>query len=82
LLGELEELGLSPSAVFVNRVLSPRAAEKCSRCLHEFQWQAAILGGLKQRFRGMKIFAIREFDYEIAGKQRLRDLTSNLWRLN
>ena len=82
LLGELEELGLSPSAVFVNRVLSPRAAEKCSRCLHAFQWQAAILGGLKQRFRGMKILAIRDFDYEIAGKRRLRDLTSNLWRLN
>ena len=82
LLGELEKLGLSPSAVFVNRVLSSRAAEKCNRCLHALQWQAAILGGLKQRFRGMKIFAIREFDYEIAGKRRLRDLTSNLWRLN
>jgi hypothetical protein len=46
------------------------------------QWQAAILGGLKRRFRGMKIFAIREFDYEIAGKRRLGDLTGNLWRLN
>jgi arsenite-transporting ATPase len=82
LLGELQRLELSADTVFVNRVLLPEQAGTCQRCLRTAQWQTAILASLKRRFRGKNIYAIRNFDHEIAGKRGLRELTGELWRLN
>jgi len=82
LLGELQRLKLSAGTVFVNRVLLPEHAGKCERCLRGAHWQTSILASLKQRFRGKTVYAIRNFDHEIAGKSGLRELTGELWRLN
>jgi len=81
LLRTLQGLGLSPSAVFVNRVSVAEQA-RCRRCSQSAQWQASVLAGLKRRSRGRKIYAVRNFDHELAGKRGLRELTSELWQLN
>jgi arsenite-transporting ATPase len=82
LMGELQRLELSAGTVFVNRVLLPEQAGKCERCQRAAQWQTAILASSKRRFRGKTVYAIRNFDHELAGKRGLRELTGELWRLN
>ena len=82
LMGELQRLELSANIVFVNRVLLVEQAGKCERCQRAAQWQRASLASLKRNFRGKTVYAIRNFDHELAGKRGLRELTGELWRLN
>jgi arsenite/tail-anchored protein-transporting ATPase len=82
LLDELRGLHLSAGTIFVNRVLMPQDVGQCGRCLQTFERQTAILAELKQRFRGKVLYAIRNFDHDIAGRRGLRELTGELWRLN
>ena len=83
LLTELQNLGLSPNTIFVNRVMFPEDAAKCRRCRSAIEWQAAVLASLKQRYPAKSIFAIRNFfEDEIAGREGLRIITNELWRLS
>jgi arsenite/tail-anchored protein-transporting ATPase len=82
LFAELEALGLSTNTIFVNRVLLPERAARCQRCRRAEEWQHEVLADLKKHFRDKKIYAIRNFDREISGKRGLRELASELWRLN
>ena len=81
LLGELKRLELSADMVFVNRLMLPEQAGSCERCQREAQWQTATLARSKRHFRGKTVYAIRNFDHELAGKLGLRELTGELWRL-
>jgi arsenite/tail-anchored protein-transporting ATPase len=81
LLDELNHLGLSATAVFVNRVLLGDRVAGCIRCTRIMQSQASILAGLKRRLRGKQIYVIPNFDHELTGKRGLRELTNELWRL-
>jgi arsenite-transporting ATPase len=82
LLAELDGLGLSVDTIFVNRVLSPGRELKCQRCRRAAEWQAPILADLRRRFRGKKIYAIRNFAHELVANSGLRELTRELWQLN
>jgi arsenite-transporting ATPase len=79
LLESLTELDLSPSAVFVNRVLPARLAIKCSRCTRARQWQVATLA----RLRADEIlhYAVPDFSGQIAGAAGLQRLTKSLWEM-
>jgi arsenite-transporting ATPase len=81
LLDDLHEIGLSPSAVFVNRVIFPRDAGRCKRCLSAMRWQQSVLSSLKRRYAGKEFFVVRNFANEIAGRKGLKDLTNELWQL-
>lgn len=81
LLQQLDSLGLAASTVFVNRVLFPDQAGKCARCRLAARWQAATLAGLRRRFRRKRLYAIPNFDFELAGKSGLQNLTGQLWQL-
>ncbi|HZP16962.1 MAG TPA: ArsA-related P-loop ATPase, partial [Terriglobales bacterium] len=81
LLRELKRIGLFANALFVNRVLMPEEAANCRRCMRTAQGQARVLAGLKKSIRGTEIYLIRNFGHEVAGKDGLRELTQELWRL-
>lgn len=82
LLAELDRLGLSADAIFVNRIVVSEGEMKCRRCRRAAKWQAVTLADLKRRWRGKKIYAIPNFAHEVAGKRGLGSLTSELWQLN
>jgi arsenite-transporting ATPase len=82
LVEQLDALELSVEAIVVNRVLLPGKAAACSRCRTQAEWQAEILARLKREFRGRKIYVVRNFDREIAGREGLDELTRNLWRMS
>jgi arsenite-transporting ATPase len=81
LLDDLHEIGLSASAVFVNRVIFPRDAGRCKRCMSAMRWQQSVLSSLKRRYAGREIFVVRNFANEIKGRKGLKDLTNELWQL-
>ena len=72
LLSELEHLGLTASALFVNRLIFPKDAANCSRCRSAAEWQSSVLVNLTTRHSTKEIFAIRNFMNEIAGATGLR----------
>ena len=82
LLSELDQLGLSPSALFLNRVIFAEDAVSCPRCLLALRWQSSVMADLKTRKSAKEMFAIRNFVDEIAGAEGLRAITDELWRLN
>jgi arsenite-transporting ATPase len=79
LLDSLNELGLEPSAVFVNRILPARSAEHCSRCRGTMEWQRATLARLPIESR--TYFAVPEFANQISGAAGLKRLTHRLWQI-
>jgi arsenite-transporting ATPase len=81
LMQNLQQLSLSPKALFVNRVLFAEDVGKCRRCRRAMDWQHSTLMKLKQRSAGDKIYIVRNFPSEIAGKSALRALTGELWQL-
>ncbi|MBV8050335.1 MAG: ArsA family ATPase, partial [Acidobacteriaceae bacterium] len=81
LLHELKVLNVSPGPIFVNRLLFAEDVRHCARCRRAREWQLSTLSRLRKRFRDMKIFVVRNFPAEIAGKRALRSLTSELWEL-
>ncbi len=82
LLDELRDMGLSAKTIFVNRVIIPTKVEKCPRCQLAAEWQRTVLANLKRRYPEKDIYAIRNFETELAGSKGLRAITSELWRLN
>jgi arsenite/tail-anchored protein-transporting ATPase len=81
LMQNLQQLSLSPKALFVNRVLFAEDVGKCRRCRRAMDWQHSTLMKLKQRSAADKIYIVRNFPSEIAGKSALRALTGELWQL-
>jgi arsenite/tail-anchored protein-transporting ATPase len=82
LLAELDGLGVSADTIFVNRIFFPERELKCRHCSRAAAWQTATLAELRRRFRGKKIYAIRNFAHELVARRGLRELTSELWQLN
>jgi anion-transporting ArsA/GET3 family ATPase len=82
LLAELEQLGLTASALFINRLIFAKDAANCPRCRVTAAWQSSVLDNLNTRNSGKKMFVIHNFVGEIAGANGLRAITDELWRLN
>jgi anion-transporting ArsA/GET3 family ATPase len=81
LLLELDRLGLTANALFINRLVFAKEAAHCTRCRMAAAWQSSILANLKTPNSTEKMFAIRNFIDEIAGANGLRAITDELWRL-
>jgi arsenite-transporting ATPase len=81
LLEQLQDLGIPPAPLFVNRVIFPGDAGQCARCWRASAWQMATLAQLGRRIRGREIYLVRDYGHEIAGAGGLREITSELWRL-
>ena len=77
LLASLDELGLKPAAVFVNRLLMTQNG-KCPRCRLTREWQLATLSRLSF---DRKYFAVPDFSGQISGKDGLQRLTKRLWEI-
>ena len=82
LLAELGQIGLPPRALFVNRLIFAKDAAGCSRCRLAAEWQSSVLTGLEAGCSAEQIFAIRNFNDEIAGAKGLLAITDELWQLN
>jgi arsenite-transporting ATPase len=82
LLAELDQLGLSASALFVNRLIFAKDSANCPRCRLAAGWQSSVLDNLNTRNSAKKMFVIHNFSHEIAGANGLRAITDELWRLN
>jgi arsenite-transporting ATPase len=81
LLVQLQDVGIPPAPLFVNRVIFPADAGQCARCRRASAWQMATLAQLGRRIRGREIYLVRDYGHEIAGARGLREITSELWRL-
>jgi len=79
LLESLSELGLAPSAVFVNRILPATRTEKCARCQLAREWQLATLARLQTT--ALTHYAVPDFAGQIAGTAGLERLTKQLWEI-
>jgi anion-transporting ArsA/GET3 family ATPase len=79
LLESLRELGLKPSAVFVNRVL-PVQKQKCPRCQLAREWQLATLSQVNSH--ALTHYVVPDFAGQIAGAAGLAQLTKALWELH
>jgi arsenite-transporting ATPase len=79
LMKSLNDLSLTPSAVFVNRVLPARLGIKCSRCKRAREWQMATLARL--RTDKIQHYAVPDFAGQIAGADGLQRLTKSLWEI-
>ena len=77
LLSMLGEIGLKPSALFVNRIIPP--ARQCSRCSLAHCWQMATLARIQST--RLRYYGIPDFPGQIAGASGLKRLTSRLWQL-
>ncbi|MGH9516819.1 MAG: ArsA-related P-loop ATPase, partial [Terriglobales bacterium] len=82
LLAELDQLGLTASALFVNRLIFAKDAGSCPRCRSAAAWQSSVLADLNSRSVSTKMIVIRNFIDEISGANGLRAITDELWRLN
>jgi arsenite-transporting ATPase len=78
LLQNLTDLELSPSAVFVNRVLTKE--EGCSRCELARQWQMATMARLPTE--KLTHYAVADYQRQIAGPAGLAKLTRRLWKIS
>ncbi|MEO8725136.1 MAG: ArsA family ATPase [Acidobacteriaceae bacterium] len=72
---DLDALGLSPGAVFMNRILVRESA--CLRCRRARAWQAKSLAGWQRR-PGQRIYIVPEFPSEIVGAARLKRFTRSI----
>lgn len=81
LMKELRNLKMPAGHVFVNRLLLPKDIRGCQRCARASSWQMATLAKLLRTHAGLPVYLVRNFPWEIAGKNRLRSLTGELWRV-
>jgi arsenite/tail-anchored protein-transporting ATPase len=81
LLSELDHLGLTASALFVNRLMFAKGPADCPRCHLAAAWQSSVLANLITWNATKEMFAIRNFSEEISGAKGLRAITDKLWRL-
>lgn len=80
LLQDLRALQSPLAAVFVNRVLAGSTGA-CRRCNLMKRWQTASLAGLREQLRGTTVYVVPEADQPVAGAERLRRFTHEIWRL-
>jgi arsenite/tail-anchored protein-transporting ATPase len=76
----LAGLAMAGGPLLVNRVLFPKDVGNCLRCRRTRQWQLATLDRLRRRGDFAEIYVLKNFGEEIAGKNGLRSLTSELWQ--
>lgn len=81
LVSQLKRQRQAATSLFVNRVLLEDDVGDCARCRRAMSWQHATLRNLRARYRNTKIYVVRNFPDEIAGKPGLRSFTRKLWRL-
>jgi len=81
LLASLDDLGISTTELYVNRVLFAEDVGKCPRCQRARQWQMATLKKLSGRHRGTRIFVVRNRAREIAGTTALKSFIGELWQI-
>jgi len=81
LVSGLKTLQLSPKSMFVNRIIFAKDVGKCPRCIRSMQSQQAVIAGLRKRYKGVDIYAVRNFPQEIAGKAALDAFTGELWQV-
>jgi arsenite/tail-anchored protein-transporting ATPase len=81
LLSELDHLGLTASALFVNRLMFAKGAADCPRCHLAATWQSSVLANLIAWNTTKEMFAIRNFIEGISGANGLRAITDKIWRL-
>ncbi len=81
LISSLRSLQLNPKSIFLNRVMFAKDVGKCKRCRHSLQSQQRVITSLKHKYRGIDIYAVRNFPKEIAGKAALTKFTGELWQL-
>jgi hypothetical protein len=64
----------------VNRVLlEPESG--CRRCRRAQQWQMCTLQTLRQKYGAHRLYLVRDFPEEIAGAQKLKRFTGELWQI-
>jgi anion-transporting ArsA/GET3 family ATPase len=81
LLSGLRERKLTPTSLFVNRVLFAEDVGDCRRCRRAMDWQHTRLAKLKERHSVPCVYVVRDFSHEISGKAGLRSFTGELWQL-
>jgi arsenite/tail-anchored protein-transporting ATPase len=81
LMRDLEVLGLSAGAMFINRVLFPDDVAGCRRCEQARRWQDATLARLADTCADKTLYVARNFPAEIAGRRALGSFTGELWRV-
>jgi arsenite-transporting ATPase len=76
---ELHKLELTPSSLFVNRVLVTET--RCPRCAQARAWQAKTLSNLA-RGEAKQLYIVPEFGAEVTGAARLQRFTRSIleWR--
>lgn len=79
LIDSLNDLGLAPSAIFVNRILPTKEAQHCARCSRARDWQLATLSRLETD--ALTYYAVPDFADQIAGESGLKRLTKRLWKM-
>jgi anion-transporting ArsA/GET3 family ATPase len=77
LLRELRAMSAPSPSIFVNRVLFDSPAS-CKRCQLARRWQLFTLARLRPKAR---LFLVRDFRKELAGRSGLQSLTRELWHL-
>ncbi|HEX4603671.1 MAG TPA: ArsA family ATPase [Candidatus Angelobacter sp.] len=80
LLAAMSELGIAVDSLFVNRVLLG-SETGCKRCRRARRWQMATLETLQRKYGAHRMYLVRDFPQEIAGAQKLKRFTSELWQI-
>ena len=80
LLAALEDLGVTVDSVLVNRVLV-KEQSGCGRCERARRWQMATLELVQRKYKGRRMYLLREFPGEIAGPAALKKFTGELWQI-
>jgi arsenite/tail-anchored protein-transporting ATPase len=81
LVAGLRTLQLIPKSMFVNRVIFAKDVGKCPQCIRSMQSQKVVIAGLRKKYKGVDIYAVRNFPQEIAGKAALDAFTGELWQV-
>jgi arsenite/tail-anchored protein-transporting ATPase len=80
LLAAMDELGITVDSLFVNRVLlEPEPG--CIRCHRARRWQMGTLKTLQEKYGAHRLYLVRDFPEEIAGAQKLKRFTGELWQI-
>jgi arsenite/tail-anchored protein-transporting ATPase len=79
LLAAIKALGAHAGPLFVNRILFPQDAGNCPRCQIARRWQAATIQRLARK--SGRVYVVRNFAREIAGRAALQSFTRQLWQL-
>ncbi len=80
LVSSLRTLQMIPKSLFLNRVIFSKDVGNCPRCRRSFQSQQSMMAGLKKKYAGIDIYAVRNFSAEIAGESALVKFTGELWQ--